>query len=84
MTVVGYQGELAFGIEQEPHRATPDLKTFSGIWRQLPVALAVMQPVTFNALQKQQLPMEVVCEDIGIVLVRKPADIKPENEAGRQ
>lgn len=77
MILVDYQGELAFGIEQEPRRAIPDLNTFSGIWRQIPEALVVMAPTTFHALQKLQLPMEVVYEDPGIILVRKPI-IEPE------
>ncbi len=59
VTVVAYQGELAFGLEQEPAQGIDTLDTFKIVWRTTPEALAVMQEKTFELLRRS-LPMDVI------------------------
>jgi 4-amino-4-deoxy-L-arabinose transferase-like glycosyltransferase len=71
-TVVAYKGELEFGIGQEPAKWIPDLDTFASQWRSGAQAVAVMPPETFDALQKEGLPMTVIGRDPEHIAVRKP------------
>jgi len=71
-TVVAYKGELEFGIGQEPAKWIPDLDSFASQWRSGAKAVAVMPPETYDALQKQGLPMTVIGRDPQHVAVSKP------------
>ena len=71
VTLVGYQGELAFGIAQEPQKFIPDLAHFSTIWRAQSAAWALMPPALYQRLLAQGLPMQVVARDSRRVIVRK-------------
>jgi 4-amino-4-deoxy-L-arabinose transferase-like glycosyltransferase len=68
VTVVAYQGELAFGLEQEPARGIATLDTFKKVWRTTPGALAVMQEKTFDLL-RASLPIDVIGVDGDLMLV---------------
>ncbi|MGH8282398.1 MAG: glycosyltransferase family 39 protein, partial [Gammaproteobacteria bacterium] len=72
MTLVAYQGELAFGISREPEKWIPDLDTFIKHWQSDPVALAVMPTATYDKLEKEGVPMQVIGRDPERVAVRKP------------
>ena len=72
MTVAAYQGELEFGIGQEPQKWIPDLEAFASQWRQGGDALAVMPPDTYTTLAAQGLPMTVIAREPEHVAVRKP------------
>jgi len=72
LTVVAYQGELEFGIGQEPAKWIPELDAFASQWRSETRALAVMPPETYDDLQKQGLPMTIIGRDPQHVAVRKP------------
>ena len=72
MTVVDYQGELEFENDPEAHMWVSGLDDFAAQWRTDKRALAVMPSETYDALQKQGLPMTVIGRDPERVAVRKP------------
>ncbi|HTT01438.1 MAG TPA: glycosyltransferase family 39 protein [Steroidobacteraceae bacterium] len=59
VTLVEWRGELDFGLSLEPGKGIASLQEFVPIWRAQPQALAVMEPVTFEALERAGLPMVV-------------------------
>ena len=59
-TLVGYRGELDFGLSQEPRRWIPDLEQFAVRWRAATDALAVIRPESYALLQRMGLPMRVI------------------------
>ena len=72
VTLVEYQDEMAFGIEQEPDKWIPLISTFEEIWRKQPYALAIMKPETFNRLKADNLPMQVIAKDTRRIIVKTP------------
>lgn len=59
-TLVGYRGELDFGLRQEPGRWIADLEQFAARWRTASDALAVIRPESYAQLQRMGLPMRVI------------------------
>jgi 4-amino-4-deoxy-L-arabinose transferase-like glycosyltransferase len=59
VTLVDYRGELDFGQSLEPQKSIATLSAFEPLWRGSPQALAVLQPVTYDALLRDGLPMVV-------------------------
>jgi 4-amino-4-deoxy-L-arabinose transferase-like glycosyltransferase len=72
VTLVAYQDEMAFGIEQEPDKWLPDIAAFERAWSQQPYALAIMVPNTYQQLKQAGLPMQVIAEDTRRIVVKKP------------
>ncbi len=72
VTVVAYQDELEFGLQQEPQLWIPDQAGFERTWRIQPYALAVMSPATYQQLQSAGLPMQFVARDTRRVVVKTP------------
>ncbi|MGA9852742.1 MAG: glycosyltransferase family 39 protein [Gammaproteobacteria bacterium] len=72
LTLVAYQGELDFGISREPDKWIPDLGAFIKRWQSDSQALAVMPAATFDTLEKQGVPMQVIGRDPERVAVKKP------------
>ncbi len=72
VTLVEYQDEMAFGIEQEPDKWIPLISTFEEIWRKQPYALAIMKPETFSRLKADNLPMQVIAKDTRRIIVKTP------------
>lgn len=70
-TLVQYQDEMAFGIQQEPERWIPTIEQFAPIWRDQSEALAIMPIYTYPMLQKLELPMRVVYQDYQFVVVSR-------------
>lgn len=68
VTVVAYQGELSFGLEQEPTQGIATLDTFKTVWRTTPGALAVMKKKTFDLL-RTSLPINVIGVAGDLILV---------------
>jgi len=68
-TLVGYRGELDFGLNQEPSRWIPDLGTFAASWRAETDALAVIRPESYARLQRMGLPMRVIYTGSSLVAV---------------
>jgi 4-amino-4-deoxy-L-arabinose transferase-like glycosyltransferase len=59
-TLVGYRGELDFGLTQEPWRFLPDLKSFASHWGEEHDALAVLRPEDYQQLETMGVPMRVI------------------------
>ena len=72
LTLVAYQGELAFGISREPQKWIPDMDSFIKRWQSDPQALAVMPTATYQLLEKKGVPMQIIGQDPERIAVRKP------------
>jgi hypothetical protein len=59
-TLVGYRGELDFGLKQEPWLGIPDLKQFVPDWQRQGDALAIMRPEDYQELEALGAPMRVI------------------------
>ena len=82
LTLVDYEGELAFGIGREPQKYIPTVAAFEERWRADGRALAIMQPERYRELAASGLPMRRIAEDTRRVLVAKPlAPATPPNGA---
>jgi 4-amino-4-deoxy-L-arabinose transferase-like glycosyltransferase len=72
VTLVAFQGELAYGLEQEPQLSIPDIPSFERAWRNEAGALAIMEPRTYAELEEKRLPMQIVARDLRRIVVRSP------------
>ena len=73
MTLVGYRGELDFGLTQEPAKGLPDATAFANKWLTDPAgSLAVMTHETYRLLTEQQVPMTAIGRNIDLIAVIKP------------
>jgi len=68
-TLVGYRGELDFGLRQEPGRWIPDLAQFSGRWQAERDAMAVIRAESYLELRRMGLPMRVIYTAPSLVAV---------------
>jgi 4-amino-4-deoxy-L-arabinose transferase-like glycosyltransferase len=59
-TLVGYRGELDFGLSQEPWRFIGDLNGFATAWQQESDALAILRPDDYQRLESLGAPMRVI------------------------
>jgi hypothetical protein len=59
MTLVDTRGELDFGLRLEPAKAITTLNEFAARWQNEDDAMALMEPDTYELLQRQGLPMVV-------------------------
>src|SRR3989338_3186716 len=71
-TLVQYQDEMAYGIQQEPQRWIPTVEEFARVWAAQPEALAIMPVYAYAQLQQQGLAMKIVFEDTQHIVVKKP------------
>jgi hypothetical protein len=72
VTLVGYQDEMAFGLQQEPQLWIADLAGFERRWRSHDYALAVMGLEMYEQLENARLPMQLIARDTERVFVRTP------------
>ncbi len=70
--LVGYQGELDFGVAQEPQKYLPDLAAFKQAWLAQPYALAIMPPDIYRQFEQDGLPMRLIAQDPQRVVVSTP------------
>ena len=70
-TLVGYRGELDFGLQQEPARGLPDLEQFAVRWRAEGRAVAVVRASSYATLQQMGLPMRVIYTAPSMVAVAR-------------
>jgi len=70
VTLVDYQDEMAFGLQQEPQLWVKNLADFERRWRGYDYALAVMGPEMFEKLENARLPMQLIARDTERVFVR--------------
>ena len=71
-TMVGYKDELGFGIAHEPEKFIEDLAGFEKAWRAAPEAWALLAPDTWQHLESEKFPMQIVARDTRRVIVKKP------------
>ena len=72
MTLVDYQDEMAYGLQQEPQLWVPTLAEFKTRWGAEQYALAVMSLEVFAELERARLPMQVIVRDTERIFVRTP------------
>jgi 4-amino-4-deoxy-L-arabinose transferase-like glycosyltransferase len=68
-TLVGYRGELDFGLNQEPLRWVPNLASFATLWLAETDALAVIRLESYAELRRMGLPMRVIYTGSSLVAV---------------
>jgi 4-amino-4-deoxy-L-arabinose transferase-like glycosyltransferase len=71
-TLVGYRGELDFGLQQEPWLAIPDVRQFALDWQQQSDALAILRPEDYQELEALGAPMRVIYTAPSFVAVIRP------------
>ena len=72
VTLVEYQDEMAYGLQQEPQLWVPTLAEFKTRWGAEQYALAVMSLEVFAELERARLPMQVIVRDTERIFVRTP------------
>lgn len=72
VTVVAYQGELHFGIEQDPARWVPTYADFARRWEADRRPLALLPPSVLPSLQALHLPMTVIYRSSRFVVIARP------------
>lgn len=70
-TIVNFRSELALGLDAEPQKAYPKYPRWIRDWKALPQGYALMQPVTYDFLLAQGVPMRVLATDPRRVLVAR-------------
>ena len=73
VTLVAFEGELAYGLEHEPQLSLPDIQSFERAWRDEPGSLAIMELDTYGALEARGLPMRIIARDLRRVVVTRPS-----------
>jgi 4-amino-4-deoxy-L-arabinose transferase-like glycosyltransferase len=68
-TLVGYRGELDFGLQQEPWRWIPDLPQFAHAWEGEGDALAILKIEDYRRLAALGLPMHLIYTSQSLVAV---------------
>ena len=71
LTVVGYQGELAFGLAAEPGRQDLSTEAFRAAWSASRDAVAFFDPNIWDAWRRQGFPGRVVAADNYTVAVSR-------------
>jgi 4-amino-4-deoxy-L-arabinose transferase-like glycosyltransferase len=69
VTLVETADELDFGTRQEPQKWIPTLAAFERTWTTGPRAIAITSPATYEALQRDGLPMVPVARDARRVVI---------------
>jgi 4-amino-4-deoxy-L-arabinose transferase-like glycosyltransferase len=64
--------DLRAGMAWDPDLSLPDLASFTGAWTSHPGALAFMREGTFRTLSARQLPMRIVANQAGTLVVQNP------------
>lgn len=72
MTLVAFQDEMEFGLQQEPAKWLPTLADFEHAWRKDAYALAIMETDTWEQFKSSGLPMEVIAQNTQYIVIRKP------------
>ena len=71
-TMVRYQGELAFGLRQEPWRFVPDLGAFAARWLTATDPVALVRPDAYAELVRMGAPLRVIYTSSSYVAVVRP------------
>jgi 4-amino-4-deoxy-L-arabinose transferase-like glycosyltransferase len=70
-TVVGYEGELEFGLDQQPSHEVAQLPQFAQLWRQQQTASAIITPADYQRLEALGAPMHVIYTAPSLMVVVK-------------
>jgi hypothetical protein len=70
-TLVGYRGELDFGLQQQPWLAINDFGQFLADWQRQSDALAILRPEDYQQLEALGAPMHVIYTAPSFVAVRR-------------
>jgi 4-amino-4-deoxy-L-arabinose transferase-like glycosyltransferase len=71
VTLVGYRGELDYGLRKAPEAEITDLAEFVRRWSAQSAAFAVMEKSMFDDLKNRGVPMRLVATDVNRVLVAR-------------
>ncbi len=71
VTLVRYRGELDYGLRKAPDAEIADLAEFIRRWTSQSKAFAVMEKSMFDDLNGRGVPMRLVAQDAGRVLVAR-------------
>jgi 4-amino-4-deoxy-L-arabinose transferase-like glycosyltransferase len=71
VTLVGYRGELDYGLRKEPGAEIADVAEFLRRWSSPTQAFAVMEKAMFNDLKSRGVPMRLVAQTVNRVLVAR-------------
>jgi 4-amino-4-deoxy-L-arabinose transferase-like glycosyltransferase len=71
VTLVGYRGELDYGLRKTPGAEIADVAEFLGRWSSPTQAFAVMEKSMFDDLRNRGVPMRLVAENVNRVLVAR-------------
>ncbi len=69
--VVGYKGELEFGLDHENPGYIADLQTFARVWATSGDAVAFIDPAAYQQLRSAGLPGRVLADDQRSVVVSR-------------
>ncbi len=73
-TLVQYQDEMAFGIQQEPQRWIPTVEEFAKAWAAQPEALAIFPVYAYAQVRQLGLEMKIIFEDTQHIVIKKPSN----------
>lgn len=68
-TLVGYRGELDFGLQREPWRGIGTLGQFVAVWKLEPSGLAIMRLADYRSLESLGTPMRLIYTAASFVAV---------------
>ena len=71
-TLVQYQDEMDFGIQQEPQRWIPELAGFAEAWKKDKEALAIVETHNYPLVQQLNLQAREIFHDEQYVVLMKP------------
>jgi 4-amino-4-deoxy-L-arabinose transferase-like glycosyltransferase len=71
VTLVGYRGELDYGLRKEPGAEIADVAEFVRRWSSPTQAFAVMEKTMFDDLKSRGVPMRLVAQNVNRVLVAR-------------
>jgi len=71
VTLVGYRGELDYGLRKAPDAEIADLAEFVRRWSAQSRAFAVMEKSMYDDLKTRGVPMRLVATDVNRVLVAR-------------
>jgi len=69
--LVGYRGELDYGLRRAPNGEIADADEFLRLWDSQTRAYAVMDKRTFNNFKERGVPMRTVGQNVGQVMVAR-------------
>jgi hypothetical protein len=71
VTLVGYRGELDYGLRKATGAEITDVAEFLRRWTSQPRAFAVMEKSMFDDLKSRGVPMRLIASDVNRVLVAR-------------